>query len=1195
MIIPRYFEDLHMLHENTMPDRCYYIPASKRMDCLVEERERSDRIQMLNGIWKFRYYDSIYDLQERFWETENAAGYERVSVPGVWQNYGYDTHQYLNFRYPFPIDPPYVPQENPCGAYICEFEYEKDEKAPKAFLEFEGVDSCFYVWLNGSYVGYSQVSHALSEFDVTAQIREGKNSLAVLVLKWCDGSYLEDQDKFRMSGIFRDVYLIKRPEQCIFDYFIHTKPDADKALISIETAYSDKPVPVKASLFDAEGKPVTSLEFEGNVSFEITDPHLWNSEQPYLYTLVLETENEVIVEYPGIREIHIEENVVYLNGVPVKFRGVNRHDSDPETGFTISTAQMKKDLGLMKQHNFNAIRTSHYPNSPVFSQMCDKYGFFLIDEADNESHGTWMRYYAEDTFEERAGRWNEQIADNPAFNEAVLDRVQKLVKRDKNRPSVVIWSMGNECGYGCTFEKALAWTKEYDPGRLTHYESAFHKGFARKYDYSHLDLYSRMYPSLQEIRDYAERGPNKPYILCEYCHSMGNGAGDYEDYFELIEEYDCICGGFVWEWCDHAILKGRTEEGRDIYFYGGDHGEDLHDGNFCMDGLVYPDRRPHTGLLEVKNVQRPARLVSYDRKTGEVKIRNEMNFTDLKDYLTIDYEISVDGKILAAGQAEFRSSAAPRETGVVSVPAAVPREKGVISVPAAAPCQTDGGFTSPAVKRATDVVSVPAAATHETGFFSVPTGVLVQTDAGFVLSAVQRETGVPSAAVSVPSKGCVYLKLNYRLKQADSFREKGYLLGFDEIALENEDPRNQTCLRWDEECERRNQTLSAITVSETNRQLIIKGNFFRYVYNKLSGTFDRLSLKDTDFSERVMEFSNGIMSHPDRAMDHPERNMKYSDRAMDHPNRNMKYSDRAADYPDRADHPEKTMDHPERAYYLNEAVYYPEKTVDCPKRSVNYSNKYMDFLDKPMELNIWRAPTDNDMYIKEKWMKALYHRASSRAYETVFSVDEDAVEIHSTMAMTAPTVQRMMDIEAVWRIDRGGRISVTMKVKRDSEFPELPRFGIRMFLPRSFDRAAYFGMGPVESYMDKCRASSHGLYESCVKDLHEDYLMPQENGSHVDCSYIVLEDDAGKSFRAWSTAKFSFNASEYTQEELTDKTHNYELIPCGSTVLNLDCRQNGIGSASCGPELQKKYRFDNEKFTYTMNLKPEFLSPLSKE
>lgn len=1015
MMIPHYYENPHMLHENTMPDRSYYIPASVKMDCLIEQREKSDRIQMLNGDWKFRYYDSIYDLHEPFYEPGfNSDAYSVVPVPGVWQNYGYDNHQYTNFRYPFPVDPPYVPQDNPCGAYLHTFTYQRDQKAPRAFLEFEGVDSCFYVWLNGKYIGYSQVSHALSEFDVTKYIKEGENLLAILVLKWCDGSYLEDQDKFRMSGIFRDVYLMKRPSQCIYDYFIRTKLEGDKAVVNISTKYLDKTIPVKAAVYDAQDRLITDFVYQGDMGFEIKEPRLWNSEQPYLYNLVLETGNEVITERIGIREIHTEGSVVYINGAPVKFRGVNRHDSDPVTGPVISVDQMKKDMEMMKQHNFNAIRTSHYPNQPMFYQMCDQYGFFVIDEADNESHGPWMLCYSNDTDEERASRWNELISDNPEFDEATMDRIKKLVERDKNRPSVVIWSMGNECGYGCTFEKALAWTKQYDPDRLTHYESAYYKGNKRKYDYSNIDLYSRMYPEFQEVIDYAESEPDKPYIMCEYSHSMGNGAGDYEEYFELIEKYDCICGGFVWEWCDHAVYKGKAGDGRAVYFYGGDHGEYPQDGNFCVDGLVYPDRTPHTGLLEYKNVHRPARVRSYDQKTGTLVLKNEMNYVDLKDYLDIFYEVSADGRKVSSGKID--------SAGLPKIP---PRREAEIALP-----------------------------------------------------------------VPIPEKGRAYLKVFYTLKTADVFRAQGYALGFDEIALDNGDPRNQVSLAWQRESVASARELPRLTVSETPKQLLVEGGTFTYVYSKLYGIFDRLTV-------------NG-----------------------------------------------------------------------------------KEFLDRPMELNVWRAPTDNDRYLKAEWMKAMYDRAISRAYVTNYILTAEHLEIHSKMSLTAVTVQRMMNIDTVWTIDNAGQISVRMDVTRNMDFPELPRFGLRLFIPKEMDQVTYFGMGPQESYVDKCRAANHGIYSAKVEELHEDYIRPQENGSHHHCDYAAVTG-GDRAVKAYGEKPFSFNASVYTQEELTQRRHNFELVPCGSTVLNLDFRQNGIGSNSCGPRPQEKYRLAEEAFTFLLNLKFE--------
>ncbi len=535
MIVPKYYEDLSVLHKNTMPDRAYYIPASERMDVLLEEREKSDRFVLLSGQWRFRYFDSIYEAKEEFWqEGFDPEGFDLVTVPGVWQNYGFDRHQYTNTRYPFPMDPPYVPHNNPCGAYVRTFSYKKDTLAPRAFLNFEGVDSCFYVWVNGSFTGYSQVSHSTSEFEVTDLLREGDNTLAVLVLKWCDGSYLEDQDKFRMSGIFRDVYLLRRPGEGIFDYFVKAGPAADGRTGEVEISFSylDKAVDTKVSLYDREGRLAAQGQAEaGHAAFRIENARLWNAEEPYLYTLVLETAQEVIMDQVGIREIHTRDGVLYLNGVKVKFHGTNRHDSDPVTGFTISREQLMTDLRLMKEHNINAIRTSHYPNAPWCYQLYDRLGFYVIDEADNESHGTADIYLEGADWEMRSKRWNEAIADNPAFTEATLDRTRRCVERDKNRPSVVIWSMGNECAYGCTFEEALKWTKQYDDTRLTHYESCRYVSDRRQYDYSNIDLHSRMYPALQEIHDYFAQDGTKPYVMCEFCHAMGNGPGDLEDYF----------------------------------------------------------------------------------------------------------------------------------------------------------------------------------------------------------------------------------------------------------------------------------------------------------------------------------------------------------------------------------------------------------------------------------------------------------------------------------------------------------------------------------------------------------------------------------------------------------------------------------------------------------------------------------------
>ena len=1008
MIVPRYYENLSVLHENTMPARAYYIPASRRMDNLVEHREESDRMQLLNGTWKFQYFNSIYDIKDSFFEKNyDTENFDEIQVPSVWQMAGYDTHQYTNIRYPFPFDPPYVPQDIPCGAYVHNFEYSRDEKASKAFLNFEGVDSCFYVWINGSYIGYSQVSHMTSEFDVTDVLQDGTNTVAVLVMKWCDGSYLEDQDKFRMSGIFRDVYILKRPKQAISDYHIKTRIEDMLAKVEIEMKFYS-PLNVKISIEDRNGAVVAlgSIAEEGTAVLEIASPELWNTENPYLYKLILETENEVIVDHIALRKIEIKDQVIYLNGQKIKFRGVNRHDSDPVTGFTISPEQITTDLTLMKQHNFNAIRSSHYPNAPFFYEMCDKYGFMVIDEADIEAHGPFMIYRKEDTDYNRFKRWNEKIADDPVWEEAIVDRVKLMVERDKNRFCIVMWSMGNESAYGCNFEKALEWTKNFDPDRITQYESARYRNYDETYDYSNLDVYSRMYPALSEIQEYLDKDGSKPFLLVEYCHSMGNGPGDFEDYFQMIQDNDKMCGGFVWEWCDHAIAHGTAENGKTIYAYGGDHGEEIHDGNFCMDGLVYPDRTVHTGLLEYKNVYRPARVISYDKESGELVLHNYLDFDNLKDYVKISYELTQDGLVISKGK-------------------------------------------------------LPE------------------------VSATPHSEGKTNLKINVPVNGKCYLKLIYHLKKEVPLLDEDHILGFDEIEVSKDGAKCKLAEKWLQ----KTAVDSELQVNENDTQIHIKGREFAYTIDKRTALFTE-----------------------------------------------MKFAGR-------------------------------------------------EYLNHPMELNIWRAPTDNDMYIKSEWKKAHYDKAYTRAYTTEVVQGKHGVKITSHASVVAETVQKILDVTITWKIEAAGKIDADIVVTKDDEFPDLPRFGVRMFLDKKLSDTRYFGMGPQESYCDKHQAASHGLYRADVGDLHEDYIRPQENGSHYDCEYVELNNSRYGIVVSAENA-FSFNASYYTQEELEKKTHNYELTESDSVVFCVDYALNGIGSNSCGPVVLDQYRFDDVLFRFQFTLVP---------
>lgn len=1104
MTIPHYYENLHILHENTMPDRNYYIPAEKAYSTPLDARDHSDRVQFLNGTWKFRYYDSIYKLQDEFYsEGYDVSGFDDIPVPSVWQMHGYDYHQYTNVRYPFAFDPPYVPKDNPCGAYVTDFIYDQNEDAPLAHLNFEGVDSCFYVWLNGRYVGYSQVSHSTSEFDITEFIRNGSNRLCVLVLKWCDGSYLEDQDKFRMSGIFRDVYILKRSEGAVYDYFIKTScddiKDPTKAEVNIdftaftgyscgEDRFSSKPetgvdkdtdsnVDIEVTILNADGSicssgcvkreicaqgdantnaaEIKTTASSSSITLSIDSPVLWNTERPFLYTVIIRCAGEVITDRIGIREITIENKIVYINGMPIKFHGVNRHDSDPVTGFTISREQIIKDMSLMKQHNVNAIRTSHYPNAPYFYELCDEYGFYVIDEADIEAHGPSELFYSDNNWDNKAARWNEPIADNPEFCESILDRVKRCIIRDKNRPCVVIWSMGNESAYGVTFEKALAWVKSYDKSRLTHYESAQYTDGKRKYDYSNLDLYSRMYPSISEMAEYIDGDGDKPYILCEYCHAMGNGPGDLEDYFQFFDSHETTCGGFVWEWCDHAIYKGKAANGKAMYAYGGDSGETIHDGNFCMDGLVYPDRRPHTGLLEFKNIHRPARIANYDGANGILTLHNYLDFTDIRDYLTMSYEVTYDGHVVTSGNIDV-PSVAPHGNGTVSLSPVTNIQKSLSDLYASS--HSDVSCSSDVANYTKDII------THR-----------------------------------------MFLRVIYKAACDSAFVREGDVLGFDEIELGSQDLNkaltSDTTQNLTEQDPTALDTISApLHILETDAEFVISGSNFEYTFDRNTGNFAGIAVDG------------------------------------------------------------------------------------------------QELLAAPCDKTIWRAPTDNDRNIKREWLRAHYDMTYERTYETSCIIKEGYAVISCSSSLAAPTVQPVLRIKTEWTISAEGTITSRMHVTKNSEFPMLPRFGVRIILKKDMRNVSYIGMGPYESYVDKHHASWHGSFSASIDAMHEDYIMPQENGSHFDCNYVQISslgendsktDMSAHSITATSAVPFSMNASPYTAEELTNAAHNYELPESGKSVLCIDYRQNGIGSNSCGPELDEKYRFDEDEweFGFTMHVK----------
>ena len=1002
LLLNEYHEDISKLHVNMMKRRSYYIPFVDTNEALtVKDRNKQNNFFSLNGKWKFNYFNSLQLIKEI--NDINEINFPTtMEVPSVWQVNGYDYNQYTNVKYPIPYNPPFVPKDNPCAVYQKEFDFKISPEKYDYNINFEGVDSCFYFWINGTFVGYSQISHSISEFDITPLLVNGKNTITVLVLKWCDGTYFEDQDKFRMSGIFRDVYILKRAKSRILDYkVIPTINVLDKeGKISVEILSTIGNPNIKYTLINPNNDKISSGNIENNnLQIDIKDIELWSAESPSLYTLLLETENEVIKERIGMREVKIENAVLKINNVPIKLKGVNHHDSSPTKGYVVAYDDLILDLKLMKECNINSIRASHYPKSPIFYELCDEYGFYVMNEADIETHGV-VELYGKGYLD----NYN-MIADDKTYENVIIDRIDSSIVPFKNRSCIFMWSLGNESGFGVNFESGAKYAKELDTTRPVHYEGAYYASKERKNDFSNLDVISRMYPSLEEIEDYFKNGIDKPFILCEYAHAMGNGPGGLIEYDDLIQNHDEFAGAYVWEWCDHAILIHESEDGKKAYGYGGDFGEENHDGNFCVDGLVYPDRKPHTGLLEYKNINRPIRALEFDQANKKVKLKNMLNFTNANEVLDINYKVLLDGEVILVDKL-ILESLNPQE------------EKW-----------------------------------YKLNISELPVGIIT-------------------------------ILIESSIKYDHSLYKKGTILGHDQFIIKNkatniESVNKLTQITTDEE---------KLNVEESINKIKITNSRLTYVYNKNTGTFE--------FIESLGEV----------------------------------------------------------------------------------------FIDNPLEFVIWRSPTDNDRKIKNDWIEAGFNQITTYVYNTEIKEYSNKLEIVSFLSLIPPYREKVVDVTVTWTIYPYGLINCNIEANKNMKTPYLPRFGVELKLNKSYENVNYFGFGPYENYIDKNSSCYLGRFNSKVSEMHEDYIKPQENGSHHFCREVSINNNSGKLY-ILSENDFAFNASHFSIYQLTNTSHNFDLNEENFTYLIVDYKQSGIGSNSCGPDLPEEYRLNEEKFSYNFYLK----------
>ncbi len=638
-------ESLDVIYQNVEKPRAYFIPFGTPENAESFDRTQSCYFKSLCGTWCFKYYDSFYDIEEDLFSVTSDDFTETLPVPSNWQMFldrGYDVPQYTNINYPYIKEPPFIPKHNPCGIYHREFYLSKDFASRSLFLNFEGVDSAFYLWINGKYTGYSTVSHSTNEFDVSKFCTEGKNTITVLVVKWNSQSYLEDQDMWRLSGIFRDVYLLARSKNHIRDFYVKqsVSDDFTSAALTLEVDYRGK-TKAEYILVSPDGEECARGVIKDSAEIDIPEVILWSSENPALYRLYIFCEDEIILQEVAIKRAEIKNKVFLINGKKVKALGINRHDSHKNYGHVTPFELMKQDIITFKKHNINTVRTSHYPNDPRFYELCARYGIYVVDEADLECHGM-----AVDTSPEN--NW-DTLSDSEMWTEAYVGRAAKLFERDKNCGAIIIWSLGNESGMGRNHLAMRDYIKSRMENAIVHYEgcTAKHTELAKLYD-KEMDIISYMYPTPEKCLEImSDKTDTRPMFLCEYIHGMGNSPGGMKEYMELFYGNDNIFGGCVWEFTDHTV-EVTLADGKKAYYYGGDFGEYPHDGNFCVDGYVFPDRTPHTCLLELKEAYKPVESVLCDIENGTVEVKNLRQFEDLSD-ISLAWTLECDGKAVSSG------------------------------------------------------------------------------------------------------------------------------------------------------------------------------------------------------------------------------------------------------------------------------------------------------------------------------------------------------------------------------------------------------------------------------------------------------------------------------------------------------------------------------------------------------------------
>lgn len=1138
------WENMRVLQRGAERPRAASIPYADRESALANDPSRSPYYRLLNGEWKFHYAPSPLDAPERFYEESfDDEDWGTLPVPSNWQLHGFGTPLYSSSKYPFPVDPPHIPKSNPTGSYRRTFAVSHDWADRTVLLAFDGVDSAFHVWVNGREAGFGQGSHNRIEFDITALVRPGDNTLAVRVYQWSTGSYLEDQDKWRLSGIFRDVCLLAVPQVHMRDVRIRTRLDESyrEGVLELAVAMRDRagggmtahgrieaelicdatgrtvrradaevpPMPTSCMIVreeppetaasaggavrqangamtqapraDSEAavpQPTAEPDRETVVRMElpVASPELWTAETPSLYTLLLTLSDEAgrtleVHRYTvGFRDVRVADGRLLVNGRPIVVRGVNRNEFDPDLGHVTTMEAMVRDVELMKRHNVNTVRCSHYPNDERWLELCSRYGLYVVDEADLETHGCvflgdisrWI-----DNPDEKAA-CESRLSRDPAWKDAYLDRIERLVERDKNHPCVIVWSLGNESGYGSNHDAMAAWVREADPTRPIHYERAG--------DAPITDIVSSMYPSVDMLIEQGERaGEKRPYLMVEFGHAMGNALGNQKEYWDAVYRYPRLCGGLIWEWTDLS-LRRRTEDGRSEYAYGGDFGDEPNSGHFCIDGLLFPDRTPKPALLEFKKAIEPVTVQPVDPERGLVRIGNRYDFVSLA-HLAVRWLVYRDGIVLEQG-----------ELPPLSVPA--------------------GG---------------------------------------------EETVAIPYRAKPGGDGGEYWLHLSFTLREGTLWAPAGHEVAWADIPLAADRERAPSAESGPGEARLGRQMACEVRLPVNGPESLAPPE--SRPAPAAGDTFPALAHTDADTPGK-----------PHRATPQPIV--------------------RADDLP--------PLTARENGRYLNVTGERFTMTFDLLHGTIaSWNHDGVPLLTRGPSINLWRAPVDNDVRLAKQWREAGYEELGcfvrDAAAHTI--AGGGAVRIRTEGVLGVKGLRPLFAWTQQHAIYGSGdvRIDTSLRPLKE-ELPPLPRLGLRFRVPERFGRFAWFGRGPHECYADRKESGKLGIYAGTVDEQFVPYIKPQENGSKADVRWAALTDAGGETGLLVASVESPFGqvgALRYSIEELGRAKHLSDLVPLADIEVCVDMRQSGLGNHSCGyaPPLPP-YLIAPEPVRFAVVLKP---------